>query len=115
MSDDKTVKLFQLEETLKPYKQVLGKAADAVLNENVSKYPIFVVHQQLVEVGIPIINDEKTKWSIHISSLEEFVTKNLVATEKIDDFKKIYKNPEVFLCLFVLSDIGATFIFLPRN
>ena len=34
---------------------------------------------------------------------------------EIIEFKKIYKNPETHLCLFVLNEIGANFVFLPRE
>ncbi|NJL74410.1 MAG: hypothetical protein HC892_04545 [Saprospiraceae bacterium] len=39
-----------LEIELISYKEVLGKAADTVLDEDVSKYPIFVAHQEEVQV-----------------------------------------------------------------
>ncbi len=110
-------KLSLLEEELKPYKEVLGKASDAITNEGVSNYPIFVVHQHQVDIGIPIIEKEKIngQWSINASSLEEFVTKNIVRIERIETFKDVFKPPSQHLCLFVLSEIGATFIFMQRT
>lgn len=114
MKDSLQFKILQQE--LAPYKTFLAQAADAVIDQDVSNYPIFIVHQEEVSAGIPILEREKTggKWSIHLSSLEEFVTKNLIETEKIDEFKKVYKDSKKQLCLFVLSELGATFIFLPR-
>lgn len=110
-------KLGLLEEELQPYKDVLGKASDAITNEGVSNYPIFVIHQHQVDIGIPIIEKEKIKgnWSINASSLEEFMTKNIIAPERIEPFKDVFKPPSQHLCLFVLSEIGATFIFLKRT
>jgi len=32
----------------------------------------------------------------------------------VQDFRQVYKDPEANLCLFVLSDLGAQFIFIPR-
>ena len=52
--------------------------------------------------------------SIHISTLEEFSTKQIILADKIENFKQVYKNPSEQLCLFVLSDLGATFVFIPR-
>ena len=108
---------LQLETELKPYREVLGKAADAVVTQNVSNYPIFVVHQQVMDMGIPIIEKDgrQKKWSVNVSSLEEFVTKQIIQPEKVEEFKKVYKDPEVSLCLFVLSELGASFIFLARH
>lgn len=105
-----------LEQEMQTYKVILGKAADAVLDQEVSDYPIFVVHQQEVSIGVPIIEKEKVKgnWSVNASSLEEFATKNLIEGDKIDNFKEVFKDPRENLCLFVLSELGATFVFLPR-
>ncbi len=109
-------KMKQLEAEITPFKGVLAKAADAILVQDVSNYPIFVVHQQTIDMGIAIVNPEgdKGKWSINASTLEEFVTKQLIQQEKVENFKKVYKNPETDLCLFILSDLGATFVFIPR-
>lgn len=115
MTADK--KFQQIQEELSPYNQILGQAADTIIEQNVSSYPIFVVHQLEVEIGVPLIDREKVEgnWSINASSLEEFATKNLVEAEKLDNFKEVYKNPNTHLCLFLLSDFGATFVFLPRS
>lgn len=106
-----------LEQELQPYKAILSKAADAVMNQEVSDYPIFVVHQQEVSMGIPLVDKDTSKgnWSVNVSSLEEFVTKQIVDNQKVDNFRKTYKDPEEFLCLFVLSELGAQFIFIPRK
>ena len=111
-----TTQYLKLEEELNPYRDILGKAADAVVTQEVSDYPIFVVHQQIMDMGIPIIEKDgvKQKWSVNISSLEEFVTKQIIQPERVDNFKEVYKDPEVSLCLFVLSELGANFIFIPR-
>jgi hypothetical protein len=113
---NETEKFLKLEQELKPYIPLLGQAADVIINENVSKYPIFVVHQQELAMGIALIeaNPPRMYWSVNASTLEEFVTKNLVFEEKIKDFMSTYKNPETHLCLFVLSELGAQFIFIPR-
>lgn len=105
-----------LEQELQLYIEALGKAADTVLDEGVSKYPIFVAHQIGADIGIPIIDRAKVNgnWNIHLSSLEEFVTKQIVEMEKVDEFRDVYKNPRKYICLFVLSELGATFNFLPR-
>ena len=95
----------------------MGEAADVIRDQDVSKYPVFVAHQQEVSIGPPIIEKEKNggNWNIHASTLEEFAAKNLIFDEKIDDFIKTYKDPDAFVCVFVLSELGANFVFLPRN
>lgn len=112
----KTEKFLQLEMELKPYRKILAQAADVVLDQHVSKYPIFVVHQQEVEMGIPLIEGgtETMKWSINVSTLEEFVVKGIVFEDKIDEFRQSYKDAENQLCFFALSELGAQFLFMPR-
>ncbi len=108
---------FKLEQELKIYKKIMGEASDIVMKSDVSNYPIFVVHQQDINIGIPIASREKVSgnWSINATTLEELVAKNLIKERRIDNFRKNFKSPDSFLCLFVLSELGAQFIFLPRS
>jgi hypothetical protein len=91
------------------------KASEIIRDENVSNYPIFAAHQGELSIGIPIIEKSKSggEWNINASTLEEFVTKNIIFSEHLEDFKKNFKNPDEYVCVFVLSELGATFNFLP--
>ncbi len=113
----KTDDYLQLEKELQPYNTMLGKAADTIIEQEVSSFPIFIVHQHSVDIGIQLIDQETVSgnWSINASSLEEFVTKQIIQTDKVDDFKSVYKDPQNELCLFVLSELGAKFVFIPRK
>ncbi|MBK8701652.1 MAG: hypothetical protein IPN29_19695 [Saprospiraceae bacterium] len=112
----KAERFLSLQEELRIYAKVLGEAADVIRDQDVSRYPIFIVHQQEIAMGIPIIERSKNggNWNVNASSLEEFVTKNLIFDEKVDEFIQTYKNADEFVCLFVLSELGANFIFIPR-
>ncbi|MEM1217340.1 MAG: hypothetical protein AAGH79_00435 [Bacteroidota bacterium] len=112
-----SLKFRLLESELRIYGPALGTAADTVLDQGVSKYPIFVAHQQTVDMGIPIFDREKVSgnWSVNVSTLEEFVTKQIIAPDKVDEFKKVYKDPAEEVCIFVLSELGANFIYIPRS
>ncbi|MBX2815673.1 MAG: hypothetical protein KTR24_06740 [Saprospiraceae bacterium] len=106
---------LKLEQELKPYIGVMSKAADAIMEKEISKYPILVVHQQEVELGVPVLKKEAAStWLINASTLEEFVMKNLIQSEKLEDFQSVYKDPKEQICLFVLSELGAQFVFLKR-
>jgi len=104
-----------LEKELQRYDGVFREIADTTINNNVSNYPIFIALQKSVEIGIPLISKEQsgTFWSYHISTLEELVTKNIIHSEKIEPFKRVYKDPSEFICLFVVEEKGATFVFYP--
>ncbi len=110
-----TSKYKQLETELDPYKKIMGLAGDSILDQEVSKYPIFVAHQHEVEIGISILDENRSgKWQVHASTLEEFVSKQIIETDKVDSFKTIYKSPKSHCCVFVISELGAKFLFLPR-
>jgi hypothetical protein len=115
MSDQ--IKFKKLELELQPYLGIIAKVSDTVLDEGVSKYPIFVAHQHTVDIGIPLMDQEQVKgnWSINASTLEEFVTKQIIQPDKLDNFRQVFKDPTEHVCFFVLSELGATFIFLPRT
>ena len=110
-----TDRFLELEKELSPYKKILAQASDVILDEGVSKYPIFVIHQQEMDMGVLLIQaGTKFRWSVTASTLEEFVTKEIIFHEKAQEFIATYKDPEIYLCLFVLSELGAQFVFLPR-
>lgn len=101
---------------LATYEDYLQELANVVLEQEVSKYPIFVMHQQpIVEIGRTVIDAarSKTKWSVNISHLEEFVNRKIVPNDKVEDFKKVYKSPTEFICIFVLTKENASFVFRP--
>lgn len=110
-------KYLALEEDLRRYRKALNEAHEIMLNQEVSLYPVFILHQQTLEMGVPLITASETTgvWSVHASSLEEFVIKNIVHQDKIEDFKALYKKHDRHLCLFVLSELGAQFIFYPKQ
>ena len=113
---DKEAKLQQIQEEITPFRAVMGSLADQILVQDVSRYPIFVVHPATIEVGLPVIEKgETSRWSVNVSTLEEFATKQIIQPEKVAEFRKVYKDPESFLCLFLLSDLGAQFVFMPRD
>jgi len=107
----------QFQKEMKPYIKALAQAAGIILEQDISSFPIFVVHQHTLDIGINIVDREKVEgnWSVNASTLEEFVTKQIIAPEKVEDFKMVYKNSGEKLCLFVLSELGANFIFLPKE
>lgn len=111
-----TEKLSQLQVELAGYKIALAKASDTIIENDITNFPIFVFHQHEVHIGIPIIRREDTKgnWSVNASSLEELMTKSIIQEAKVKDFQGLIKEHGTDLCLFVLSELGANFIFISR-
>ena len=113
----KAESFLKLEKELDVYRKLMSQAADVIREKDVSDYPVFVAHQQEMEIGM-LIHDGNTsggKWNIHASTLEEFVSRQIVFGEKIEEFKKNYKDPDQYVCVFILSELGAQFAFLPRK
>jgi hypothetical protein len=107
-----------LKEELKLYVGLFDQASEIIRNEGVSNYPIMVVHKQELELGIPLPLDRPLNggWGIHASTLEEFVSKNIIDDEqKIDEFRELYNRHENHVCLFTLTELGAQFIFFEKK
>ncbi len=108
-------RLNKIKKELQSVSRLMEKASDEIFNQDISKYPIFVIAQQEVSVGILLATAEqiKSKWNLYISTLEEFSTKKLIRQERINEFRKIYKDPADYYCVFVIEDLGSKFVFIP--
>jgi hypothetical protein len=100
---------------LELFSSIVKEASNKIKDEGISNYPIFVAHQDEANIGIPLINksDNGGIWSINASTLEEFYTKKLIKQDKLEDFKNLYRNHKYDICYFVLSEIGAQYLFIP--
>jgi hypothetical protein len=111
--------LYELKKGLTSYMPLLGKMADEVVGQGVSVYPIFVAFkgQQEVGLGLPVIQAEEGRlfdWTIHISTLEELASRQVIGMEKVDNFRIIYKDAAEQLCFLVWDAGQASFAFIPR-
>jgi hypothetical protein len=107
--------LVSLKKDLKLYSESIREVSVEIMVEGLSRYPIFVAHQHEVKLGEPILDrwDLNTEWSIHASTLEEFVERGLIKKELEARFIKSYKNPHDFMCVFVIVPEGANFVYYP--
>jgi hypothetical protein len=90
-----------------------------MIKGGVSKYPIFIAMRgdSDFDLGLPIIsrNDFDITWNFSASHLEDFVHKGVVDNEKAKEFIKAYKNPELFMCIFVADEGAMSFVFMPYD
>lgn len=107
--------LKSLQVDLDFYSDSLKEVATEIDVEGLSAFPIFVAHQHEMDIGELIIDrgDLGTQWTIHASTLEEFVEKGLIQEEKKALFEKNYKDSTQFMCVFVVVPEGANFVFYP--
>ncbi len=107
--------LLSLKKDLELYKESIKEVAIEIMVEGLSAYPIFVAHQLDITLGELILDrkDLGTSWSIHASTLEEFIERGIVKKNKKEAFLKSYKDASDFACLFVVVPEGANFVYFP--
>lgn len=107
--------LVSLKKDLDFYKESIQEVSTELMAEGYTLHPIFVAHQHQVDVGEMILDRHElnTRWSIQVSSLEEFVEKGIIKEDRKEHFVKHFKPAKDFMCLFVVVPEGANFVFYP--
>ena len=107
----------QLQTDIAAHKSLLSQAARTVVDQDVSNYPIFFAYDAEVNApGLPVTQVATTRgttWTINLTTLEELATKQIIAQDKIDPFRKVYKQSEGQLCFLIVDTEGARFGFVP--
>jgi len=99
------------------YLELMKEAFEGVINEDVSRYPVFIFHQQDMNVGLPISDRTQNhgEWSVNISTLEEFYIKGIVTIEQVEEIKaKIIGQPPQYCCMLLYEGKGSL-IFVNRD
>lgn len=107
--------LVSLELDLKFFNESIREVAVEIMVEGLSSHPIFIAHQHEIKLGELILDriELNTAWSIHASTIEEFVERGIIKAELKERFLSNYKNPNDFMCLFVVVPEGANFVYYP--
>lgn len=110
-----TSPLKSLKNDLDFYKESIQEVAAEMMAEGYTLFPIFVAHQHSMTIGEIVLDKDEldTQWSVHASSLEEFIEKGLIQADKRAFFEKSFKNANEYMCLFVVVPEGANFVFYP--
>ncbi|MFT5917736.1 MAG: hypothetical protein ACI81T_004253 [Bacteroidia bacterium] len=93
----------------------LREAAHQLSFRKISEFPIFPISKSELPIGQLLIGRKEMalQWNYHFSFLEEFVQRNLIAEEAVDEFKKSFKKTDEFCCLFVVDGDFVNFVFIP--
>ncbi len=93
----------------------LKEAAYQIKKRCFSDYPIFPVSKIDLPIGQLLIGklELATNWNYNASYLDEFIQREIVGEDKIEEFKANYKDPDEFCCLFVVDDEFTRFVFIP--
>lgn len=79
------------------------------------EFPIFPISKDELPIGQLLIPKAplQLEWNYYASFLNEFVQRELVGADKEEEFKKNYKDPDEFCCLFVVDKAFASFVYIP--
>lgn len=113
--NEKNEYLNKIEQLLYKEADLVLSAYEAVLDEGVSNYPIILVHDKPVAMGIKLLEAEHTEaHHLSISTLEEMYVRQLIAAEYIDEFRELYKSRADTYCVFGFSGLEGQWIFVPK-
>ena len=110
--------LAQVDEALARYAQAIDGAVDAVLDQQVTDYPVLVWQRggAALELGVILLAEANPgAWELRVTTLEEMVGKNLMRPERVADFKRVFADARRQYCCFVVTGEGANFAFRPRG
>ena len=95
--------------------ETLKEASYQIRKREISRYPIFIFAKQETPLGTLLINADELalEWHIYASYLYEFVQRQVIDVDKVEDFESAYKNPDEFCCLFVIDEGFTNFVFVP--
>lgn len=115
MSEDLHLKELQM--SLKAHLDMMQQTSQAVFDQDISNYPLFLVNETTPALGISILTFELEgkQMVMNVTTLEELATKGVVDMEKVDDFKSVYKQNDHSFCLLILEETEARFIFIPKE
>ncbi len=111
---------IQLQDDVRPYLPSLTTAAETVIDQDVSNYPVFFAYGGEENNHAPglfvleIFTPRGTHWRVNVSTLEELVARQVVDQAKIDPFRTVYKNNPAALCFLIVDAEGARFGFVPK-
>ncbi len=93
----------------------LKEASYQVRKRGFSDYPIFPISKEEIPIGQLLIdkNELGTTWNYYITYVIEFIDRKLIDESKVENFKKTYKDPDEFCCLFVVDKEFTNYLFVP--
>lgn len=112
---NKENELVELKDDLTYVSDYLVQISEEILDNEISKYPIFATSKNELSIGRKIISskDFDIHWNFYASHLEDFVNKGVIKLNKVDEFIKLYKSKEKHLCLFVVFPDESKIVFTP--
>lgn len=100
---------------LKIYNDMIQEVSLDLIAEGFTQYPIFIATQQEIKMGELTLDKEDyaANFSIYTTTLEEMIERKLILESKKEEFIKTYKDPKKSMCVMLLTDKIASFVFVP--
>lgn len=107
--------LYSIEHNLKENGDYLKECSAAIMDDNITNFPVFVYHKGELTWGENITPEKNgAEWQINLTTAEDLIRRNVIELEKAKLFVAGFKNPRKFACILALSkEEGAHFIFYP--
>jgi hypothetical protein len=93
----------------------LKEASYQIRKRGFSDYPIFPISKEEIPIGQLLVGKKElgTMWNYYITYVNEFIDRKLIDESKLEEFKKTYKDPDEFCCLFVVDKGFTNYLFVP--
>lgn len=114
---DKPAYLESLELIIPACNELLSESSEAIMDDGISDFPIFVFHKGGINLGQDISEhapETASEWYIAASTAEELIKTGIILPEKAKLFVAGYKNPKTHACILAVNEKGdSNFIFYP--
>lgn len=93
----------------------IKEASYHIRKNGFSDYPIFPVSKSELPIGQILYGKSEMNliWNYYASYLDEFLQRKLIDKERIAVFKRSYKDPDEYCCLFLVDKRMTSFIYIP--
>ncbi|TAF32801.1 MAG: hypothetical protein EAZ57_07680 [Cytophagales bacterium] len=94
----------------------LRDAVYEITKRKMTRFPLFIFSNTITSLGVVFfkIGEKNLKyWNVSVSSLEEFVEREIIASDAVEKFKAVYNQAKDQACLLVINDQIHHFVFLP--
>jgi len=104
-----------LKDDLRIYDEMIREVSVDMIAEEFTEYPVFIATQHEVKIGELIIdkNDMAGTFNLYATTIDEMIVMKLILESKKNDFIKAYKDPKKFMCVMLVTEKFASFVFLP--
>lgn len=107
----------QVESILQNTWSELQGVSAAILDDNISNFPIFVICKTALPLGENISDrfteDDRDSFQIMATTAEELIKARIIEAEKAKMFVASYKSPRQFACVLMVSENGGGFVYFP--